>query len=196
MTSFAGHFLGPDTHANRPAVGTLPAGTMYVCTTHNKIERIVAGAWVDYATLGSTAAVAGDTIWDAKGDLAVARGPTRQRSFPPARTTRMPQPTPGKARRQTGKPVRRRRLARSARHHRPLAARRDRTSGISGSTQRSGFTPIARGTGRASRHRRRVRPDAATTAPLPTTRWTCAARTPRRPSRRHSSSGGARPPTW
>jgi len=71
MTTFAGHFLGPDTHANRPAVGTLPAGTMYVCTTHNKIERIVSGAWADYASLGG-AGVAADTIWDTKGDLVVA----------------------------------------------------------------------------------------------------------------------------
>src|SRR4051794_11899460 len=72
MTTFAGHFLGPDIHANRPAVGTLPAGTMYVCTTHAKIERVVSGAWVDYATLGSGLTVATDTIWDTKGDLAAA----------------------------------------------------------------------------------------------------------------------------
>jgi hypothetical protein len=72
MTSFAGHFLGPDTHASRPAVGSLPAGTMYVCTTHNKIERIVSGAWADYATLGSPGGLAADGIWDTKGDLAVA----------------------------------------------------------------------------------------------------------------------------
>jgi hypothetical protein len=75
MTTFAGHFLGPDIHANRPAVGTLPAGTMYVCTTHNKIERIVSGAWADYASLGTgttPTTVANDTIWDTKGDLVAA----------------------------------------------------------------------------------------------------------------------------
>jgi hypothetical protein len=73
-TTFIGHFLGPDTHTNRPAATGLPNGTLYVCTTHNKIERVVAGAWADYATLGagSGAGVAGDPIWDTKGDLAVA----------------------------------------------------------------------------------------------------------------------------
>jgi hypothetical protein len=44
---------------------------MYVCTTHNKIERVVSGSWVDYATLAG-AGVAGDTIFDAKGDLVAA----------------------------------------------------------------------------------------------------------------------------
>jgi hypothetical protein len=48
---------------------------MYVCTTHNKIERVVSGSWTDYATLGlaaGSAVVAADPIWDSKGDLAVA----------------------------------------------------------------------------------------------------------------------------
>jgi hypothetical protein len=53
-TTFIGHFLGPDTHANRPAATGVPNGTLYVCTTDNKIERVVSGAWADYATLGST----------------------------------------------------------------------------------------------------------------------------------------------
>src|SRR5262245_21367443 len=66
-TPFAGHFLGPDVHASRPAAAGLPEGTMYVCTTHNKIERIVSAAWADYASL--TGSVASDTIFDAKGDL-------------------------------------------------------------------------------------------------------------------------------
>jgi len=76
-TTFIGHFLGPDTHANRPAATGLPNGTLYVCTTHSKIERVVSGAWVDYATLGlaaGSAVVATDPIWDTKGDLAVASG--------------------------------------------------------------------------------------------------------------------------
>lgn len=73
-TTFIGHFLGPDTHTNRPAAAGLPDGTLYVCTTHSKIERVVSGAWADYATLGggSGGAVATDTIWDVKGDLAAA----------------------------------------------------------------------------------------------------------------------------
>ncbi len=55
MTTFAGHFLGPGTHASRPATTGLPEGTMYVCTTHAKIERVVSGSWADYATLGAAA---------------------------------------------------------------------------------------------------------------------------------------------
>jgi hypothetical protein len=75
-TTFIGHFLGPDTHTNRPAASGLPNGTLYVCTTHQKIERIISGAWADYATLGVPAAgtgiVATDPIFDAKGDLIAA----------------------------------------------------------------------------------------------------------------------------
>ncbi|HEX4672044.1 MAG TPA: hypothetical protein VH279_07235 [Solirubrobacteraceae bacterium] len=71
--TFVGHFLGPDVHASRPAAAGLPEGTQYVCTTHNKIERIVSAAWADYASLAG-AGVAADTIWDAKGDLAAATG--------------------------------------------------------------------------------------------------------------------------
>lgn len=77
-TTFIGHFLGPDTHANRPAVTGLPNGTIYVCTTHQKLERVVSGAWADYASLGIPAAgtgiVATDPIWDGKGDLAAGTG--------------------------------------------------------------------------------------------------------------------------
>jgi hypothetical protein len=75
-TTFKGHFLGPDIHANRPSASGLPESTMYVCTTHNKIERIVSGSWTDYAVIGSStgAYVATDTIWDTKGDLAAATG--------------------------------------------------------------------------------------------------------------------------
>src|SRR4051812_32582206 len=75
-TTFIGHFLGPDTHTNRPSVAGLPNGTQYVCTTHQKIERVISGAWADYATLGVPAAgtglVATDPIFDAKGDLIAA----------------------------------------------------------------------------------------------------------------------------
>jgi hypothetical protein len=55
VTTFAGHFLGPGTHAARPATTGLPEGTMYVCTTHAKIERVVSAAWADYATLAAGA---------------------------------------------------------------------------------------------------------------------------------------------
>ncbi|TMQ03781.1 MAG: hypothetical protein E6J90_52350 [Deltaproteobacteria bacterium] len=72
-TTFIGHFLGPDIHASRPAAAGLPNGTLYVCTTHSKIERVVAGAWVDYANLAG-AGVAVDPIFDAKGDLVAATG--------------------------------------------------------------------------------------------------------------------------
>src|SRR3954463_7338332 len=74
-STFIGHFLGPDTHTNRPSATGLPNGTLYVCTTHQKIERVVSGAWVDYATLGVPAGsgvVATDPIFDAKGDLIAA----------------------------------------------------------------------------------------------------------------------------
>src|SRR3954452_12317931 len=74
-TTFVGHFLGPNIHASRAAAAGLPEGTMYVCTTHSKIERVVAAAWVDYATLGSGLTVSTDGIWDTKGDLAAASGP-------------------------------------------------------------------------------------------------------------------------
>src|SRR3954447_18483689 len=73
-TTFVGHFLGPDVHASRPAASSVPEGTMYVCTTHTKIERVVSAAWVDYATLGSGLTVATDTIYDAKGDIVAASG--------------------------------------------------------------------------------------------------------------------------
>jgi hypothetical protein len=72
-TTFIGHFLGPDVHASRPSAAGLPDGTMYVCTTHNKIERVISGAWVDYTSLGGVG-VAADTIFDAKGDLIAATG--------------------------------------------------------------------------------------------------------------------------
>jgi hypothetical protein len=71
-TTFAGHFLGPDTHSNRPSVTGLPNGTQYFCTTHNKVERVVSGAWADYFAVG--AGVAADTIFDAKGDIIAGSG--------------------------------------------------------------------------------------------------------------------------
>src|SRR4051794_5804500 len=85
-STFIGHFLGPDTHPNRPAVTGLPNGTLYVCTTHQKIERIVSGAWADSATPGVPAAgsgiVATDPIFDAKGDLVTATAPDTAARLP------------------------------------------------------------------------------------------------------------------
>jgi hypothetical protein len=72
-TTFIGHFLGPDTHSNRPAASGLPNGTLYVCTTHSKIERVVSGAWADYFSFAGTyTGVTTDPVFDAKGDLLVA----------------------------------------------------------------------------------------------------------------------------
>src|SRR3954451_10229614 len=81
-TTVVCHFLGPNIHASRPAAAGLPEGTMYVCTTHSKIERVVAAAWVDYATLGSGLTVSTDGIWDTKGDLAAASGPDAASKLP------------------------------------------------------------------------------------------------------------------
>jgi hypothetical protein len=70
-TTFIGHFLGPDTHSNRPSATGLANGTLYVCTTHGKIERVVSGAWADYATLGGSG-IATDPIFTTKGDTVAA----------------------------------------------------------------------------------------------------------------------------
>src|SRR3954471_16484324 len=91
-TTFVGHFLGPNVHASRPAAAGLPEGTMYVCTTHSKIERVVSAAWVDYATLGSgttPTTVANDTIWDTKGELAAASGADASAKLPAGTNTKV-----------------------------------------------------------------------------------------------------------
>ena len=49
------HILGPDTHANLPAVGSTPVFTLYMCTTHNIIHRNSGAAWTDWATLAGSA---------------------------------------------------------------------------------------------------------------------------------------------
>jgi hypothetical protein len=74
MTTFGGHILGPGTTAARPAATAVPVGTLYSNTTTNTIQRSDGATWSDYATLGTSGSVATDTIWDAKGDLAVASG--------------------------------------------------------------------------------------------------------------------------
>jgi hypothetical protein len=92
-TRFADHLLIGD-HASRPAATAVPAGGLYSCTTHNKIYQSNGTSWSDYVTSlvgptgatgptgptgatgasGSAASVSSDTIWDTKGDLAVATG--------------------------------------------------------------------------------------------------------------------------
>jgi hypothetical protein len=50
---FIDHFLGPDTHTNRPAANAVPKGAKYVCTTHGLIYSSDQVAWTTWATLGS-----------------------------------------------------------------------------------------------------------------------------------------------
>lgn len=64
--------LGTGTHGSRPAATALPAGSLYSCTTHSLVYQTDGATWTTWATLSTAAGVAGDTIWDTKGDLAVA----------------------------------------------------------------------------------------------------------------------------
>jgi hypothetical protein len=50
---FIDHFLGPDTHANRPAANAVNKGAKYVCTTHGIIYSSDQTAWTTWATLGA-----------------------------------------------------------------------------------------------------------------------------------------------
>lgn len=59
-TTLGGVWLGPDTHANRPA--TPLGGTLYVCTTHNKVEKYVSGAWGDWAVLVPAGGASGQVL--------------------------------------------------------------------------------------------------------------------------------------
>jgi hypothetical protein len=70
-TRFADHLL-TGSHASRPAGTAVPAGSLYSCTTHGLIYQSDGTTWTTYATLGGTGSVAADTLWDTKGDLAVA----------------------------------------------------------------------------------------------------------------------------
>jgi hypothetical protein len=73
-TRFADHLL-TGIHSARPAASAVPAGTLYSCTTHSLIyQSDGTSTWSTYATLGGSGGVAADTIWDTKGDLAVATG--------------------------------------------------------------------------------------------------------------------------
>jgi hypothetical protein len=51
-TTFANHLLGPDTHANRPAAGDVPSGTLYSCSDHSLIYQSDGSTWSTWATLG------------------------------------------------------------------------------------------------------------------------------------------------
>lgn len=72
-TRFADHLLS-GTHAARPSASAVPAGTLYACSTHNKIyQSDGSSTWSDWS-VASSGVVATDTIWDTKGDLAAATG--------------------------------------------------------------------------------------------------------------------------
>jgi hypothetical protein len=51
----AGIHLGIDTHANRPAAGTPPVGSLYSCSTHSLVYRTDGSSWSTWATLGGSA---------------------------------------------------------------------------------------------------------------------------------------------
>jgi hypothetical protein len=57
VTRFIDHILGPDIHANRPAASACPWGSVYECTTHNKIYKNNSGTWIDWATLVASGSV-------------------------------------------------------------------------------------------------------------------------------------------
>lgn len=65
--------IGRGTTAAKPAAASVPVGSLYFDTTDVKLQRSTGAAWEDCAetTAGS---VATDSIWDAKGDLAVGTG--------------------------------------------------------------------------------------------------------------------------
>ena len=48
-TSFAGHILGPDVHANRPAATAVPPGTLYSCNEHDIVYRSDGATWTSWA---------------------------------------------------------------------------------------------------------------------------------------------------
>jgi hypothetical protein len=96
-TRFADHLL-IGVHASRPAASAVPAGSLYSCTTHNKIyQSDGATTWSDYVVSlvgptgptgptgatgatgatgpAGTSSISTDGLWDAKGDLAAASGP-------------------------------------------------------------------------------------------------------------------------
>ena len=82
-TTFIGHFLGPDTHANRPSrVG--PAERHPVRLHHPQQDRTRPSAAPGRTTppCGDRRGVAGDPVFDAKGDLIAASGCGHRRPAP------------------------------------------------------------------------------------------------------------------
>src|SRR4051812_1863065 len=66
---------GSGIHSARPAGNAVPDGSLYSCTTHSLIYVSSYGgnSWATWANLAGTGEViASSTIWDTKGDLAVA----------------------------------------------------------------------------------------------------------------------------
>ncbi len=76
MATFASHLPPGGLHSARPAANAVPAGTLYYETDTKKIFQSDGSSawstWADLSALGG--AVASDTIWDTKGDIAVATG--------------------------------------------------------------------------------------------------------------------------
>ena len=62
-TNFSDRILGRDTHANRPAATAVPAGSLYSCSTDEKVYRSDGATWSDWLLLGApAAATVGDAI--------------------------------------------------------------------------------------------------------------------------------------
>lgn len=75
MTSrFADHIL-KGTTAARPSASSVPAGTIYASSSDGTIYQSDGTSWGTWLAAPSAATtVANDTLWDAKGDLAVGTG--------------------------------------------------------------------------------------------------------------------------
>lgn len=58
MSLFIDHILAPGTHGARPAGSSVPAGTLYPCTTDNAIERWDGSAWATWGALSGGGAPA------------------------------------------------------------------------------------------------------------------------------------------
>jgi hypothetical protein len=63
----AGIHLGPDTHANRPAAGTPPVGSLYSCSTHSLVYRTDGSTWSTWATLGGSGTGTVTTVEEVDG---------------------------------------------------------------------------------------------------------------------------------
>ncbi len=72
MATFAAH-LTKGLFSARPAATTVPAGSLYAATDTNIVYQSDGATWSTYFSI-SAGSVVSDTIWDTKGDLAVATG--------------------------------------------------------------------------------------------------------------------------